>query len=215
MPYVEEDSLSMAKLYIRRYGRTGPLNRLEEDRTVFDHPAQVIAEEFVFPQRGEMIEMNTDTPSETEAETETKTKLDAGRQNPVKTRFTFRANDAVPLDANALYSYLLVQAEQHYFCSTPDDVVAMFEAEFASPGAVPELIATTVADRLTENGIAEAPPGDDLHQDALVVLFVDEYTSAFAAEPSTLPDPRGIPVSATPPGRGGLVERLWEWFENW
>ena len=160
-----------------------------------------------------MVEMDTDTPSETEEET--KTKLDAGRQNPVKTTFTFHANDAVPFDANALHSYLLVQAEQHYFCSTPDDVVAMFEAEFASPGAVPELIATTVADRLTENGIAEAPPGDDLHQDALVVLFVDEFTSAFAAEPSTLPDPRGIPVSATPPGRGGLVERLWEWFESW
>jgi hypothetical protein len=153
-----------------------------------------------------MVEMDTDTPSETEEET--KTKLDAGRQNPVKTRFTFRANDAVPFDANALYSYLLVQAEQHYFCSTPDDVVAMFEAEFASPGVVPELIAMTIADRRIEKSIADAPLGDDLHQDALVVLFVDEFTSAFAAEPSTLPDPRGVPVSATPTDRSGLVGQL-------
>ena len=142
-----------------------------------------------------MVEINTDTPSETEAGT--KAKLDAGRQNPVKTTFTFHANDAVPFDADALYSYLLAQAEQHYHCSSPDDVVAMFEAEFASSGVVPELIATTVADRLTENGIAGAPHSDDLHHDALVVLFVDEYTSAFAAEPSTLPDPRGDPCSVS------------------
>lgn len=171
-----------------------------------NHPAEVSGEGFVFPQRGEMVEINTDTPSETEAGT--KAKLDAGRQNPVKTTFTFHANDAVPFDADALYSYLLAQAEQHYHCSSPDDVVAMFEAEFASSGVVPELIATTVADRLTENGIAGAPHSDDLHHDALVVLFVDEYTSAFAAEPSTLPDPRGVPVSATPVDQGGIVERL-------
>lgn len=50
--------------------------------------------------------MDTDTMIETEGETETKTKLDAGRQNPVQTTFEFRADDAVPFDATALYTVI-------------------------------------------------------------------------------------------------------------
>jgi hypothetical protein len=152
--------------------------------------------------------MDTDTMIETEGETETKTKLDAGRQNPVQTTFEFQADDAVPFDATALYSHLLEQAEQQYPCGSTEDVVTIFEAEFASAGAVPDLVTTTVADRLIENGIADAPPGDDLKQDALVTFFVDEYTRAFAADPDGLPDPRGVSASTSRPDRDGILPQL-------
>jgi hypothetical protein len=138
--------------------------------------------------------METDTATGTDTET----KLDIGRQNPVQTSFEFHAADAVPFDATALYSYLFERAEQQYPCGSAEDVVAIFEAEFTSAGAVPELVTTTVADRLAENGIMEAPPGDDLKRDALVAFFVDEYSRAFAAGSTGLPDPRGVPADDPP-----------------
>jgi hypothetical protein len=152
--------------------------------------------------------MDTDTTIEMEAESETETKLDAGRQNSVQTTFEFQADDAVPFDATALYSHLLEQAEHHYPCGSAEDVVTIFEAEFGSTGTVPDLVTTTVADRLTENGIDAAPPGDDLKRDALVTFFVDEYTRAFVADPDTLPDPRGISANTSRPDRDGILTQL-------
>jgi hypothetical protein len=148
--------------------------------------------------------MKTDTA----AGTDTETKLDIGRQNPVQTSFEFHAADAVPFDTTALYSYLFKQAEHHYACSYPENVVAIFEAEFASAGAVPDLVRMTIADRLAENGVADAPPGDDLKRDALVALFVDEYSRAFAANSNDLPDPRGVPIDTSRSAHRSVVSCL-------
>lgn len=156
--------------------------------------------------------MKADTTAETA--TDTTTKLDTGRQNPVETPFEFHTADAVPFDVTALYSYLFEQAECHYTCGCPEDVVAIFETEFASSGAVPNLTRTTVADRLAENEMAKSPPGDDLKRDALVTFFVDEYSRMFAAAPDELPDPRGVPVSTSQGGRGRAGGRFRRWLSS-
>lgn len=148
--------------------------------------------------------METDTTTATDTET----KLDVGRQNPIQTSFAFQTADAVPFDATALYSYLFKQAEHHYPCGSAEDIVAIFEAEFALAGVVPDLVTMTIADRLIENGVAEAPPGDDLKRDALAALFVDEYSRAFAADSNDLPDPRGVPVDTSRSDRRSVVNRL-------
>jgi hypothetical protein len=148
------------------------------------------------------------TKIDTATRADTKTKLDVGRQNPIQTSFAFQTADAVPFDATALYSYLFKQAEHHYPCGSAEDVVAIFEAEFASTGAVPDLVRTTVADRLAENGIADVPPGDDLKRDALVAFFVDEYSRAFAAGSNDLPDPRSIPADASRSDGQSFIGRL-------
>jgi hypothetical protein len=147
-----------------------------------------------------------ETGTTTAADTETK--LDVGRRNPIQTSFEFQTADAVPFDATALYSYLYQQAEQQYPCGSAEDVVAIFEAEFASAGVVPDLVRTTVADRLAENGIADAPPGDDLKRDALVAFFVDEYSRAFVASSSDLPDPRGVPADTSQNDHQSIVDYL-------
>jgi hypothetical protein len=144
----------------------------------------------------------------------TETKLDIGRQNPVQTSFEFHAADAVPFDTTALYSYLFKQAEHHYACGYPENVVAIFEAEFASAGVVPDLVRTTIADRLAENGVADAPPGDDLKRDALVALFVDEYSRAFAAGSNDLPDPRGVPAGNSREDNQSIIDRLRQRFSS-
>jgi hypothetical protein len=144
----------------------------------------------------------------------TETKLDVGHQNLIQTSFEFQTADAVPFDATALYSYLFERAEQQYPCGSAEDVVAIFEAEFASAGAVSDLVTTTVADRLAENGITDAPPGDDLKRDALVAFFVDEYSRAFATGSSDLPDPRGVPAGTSREGNQSIIDRLRQRFSS-
>jgi hypothetical protein len=149
--------------------------------------------------------MASNFETETEAESTTgtgptddssrpQTKLGAGRQNPVDVPYDFRAEETAPFDVSALYCYLIVQAEQQYLSATVEDIVWLFEAEFASTGAVPESVVSIVTDRFQNTGIAAAPPTDELRLDAVITIFVDEYSHALAAAPGTLPDPRGVPT---------------------
>lgn len=149
--------------------------------------------------------MGSDFETATEAESTTEiaptadsprsqTKLGAGRQNPVNVPYDFRAEETAPFDVSALYCYLVVEAEQRYLSATVEDIVWLFEAEFASTGAVPESVVSIVTDRFQNTGIVAAPPTNELRLDAVITIFVDEYSRAFAAAPDTLADPRGVPT---------------------
>jgi hypothetical protein len=140
------------------------------------------------------------------------TKLGAGRESLVQTNYEFQAADTVPFDVDALYNYLTVQAEQRA-CGTADEVVALFEAEFAASGAVPHRVTTTIEDRLVETNMDTVPAGDDLKRDALITFFVDEYSHAFAASPNDLPDPRGVPLTHAP-AQDGFLSSLYSRFRS-
>jgi hypothetical protein len=165
---------------------------------------------FVFPEGNEVSKtMTSDFETETGAESPTKTttdigmggdilhsetKLAAGRQNAVIACHSLRAEETVPFDVSALYCYLVEQAEQRHLLAAVEDTVWLFEAEFASNGAIPESVVNVVADRVQQTGMNAASPYDDLRLDAVITVFLDEYSQAFAAAPDKLPDPRGVPT---------------------
>jgi hypothetical protein len=169
--------------------------------------------------------MTSDFETETGAEASTKTmtdiemvrdtlhsetKLAAGRQNAVTACHDFRTEETVPFDVSALYCYLVEQAEQRHLLATVEDIVWLFEAEFASNGAIPESVVNVVADRLQQTGMDTASPYDDLRLDAVITIFVDEYSQAFVAAPDKLPDPRGVPTRQRCSSCVGITEQLYQ-----
>jgi hypothetical protein len=169
--------------------------------------------------------MTSDFETETGAEASTKTttdigmdrdtlhletKLAAGRQNAVTACHSFRAEETVPFDVSALYCYLVEQAEQRHLLATVEDIVWLFEAEFASNSAVPESVVNVVTDRVQQTGMDAASPYDDLRLDAVITIFLDEYSQAFVAAPDKLPDPRGVPTRQRCSSCVGITKELWQ-----
>jgi hypothetical protein len=162
------------------------------------------------------IEPEAEFPTKTTTDTETigdtphsETKLTAGRQNAVAVCHDFRAEETVPFDVSALYCYLVEQAGQQHLLATVEDIVWLFEAEFASHGALPESVVNVVVGRVQQTEIvAAASPYDGLRLDAGITIFLDEYSQAFAAAPNSLPDPRGVPTRPLYSYCVGVTEQL-------
>lgn len=80
-------------------------------------------------------------------------KLDVGRRNNVRP-IEFPIGTRVPYDTEALYCYLLEQAERAFIPATAQAIAEVFEREFASD--VPPRVIRATEEELQSNGIGSS-----------------------------------------------------------
>jgi hypothetical protein len=123
------------------------------------------------------------------------TKIALGQQNIIEPMYEFEYADQVPFDPVGLFSYLMSHAERRFIPATAQEIAALFEELFSA--AVPDTVIRATSEALQSAGMADAGLDDDLRRNALVELFVHQYTYLYMQTPTALPNPATARISYT------------------